>query len=309
MIIILILQALFGLVSPLNKQGLLYCSPIFFVAAKLVCAGFILMCYQLYRKGAFHKIPSHHWPYYIQAIIIGNFCAHFLKYWGLQYVSATKMAFIFNTAPFFVALLSYIRFGYYVTKLQVIGLIISFIGIIPILITSSYEEYVLGEFWIISWPELAIFIATFLHAFSLTTKRILLHENNYWPVQVNAICFLGGGIVAMLYMVCVGDMQWPDMSTLPVLSFYILSTTFISKVICSTLYIYLMKYYTPTFLAFMDYWYLLFVAFWSWLLWGEQTTFYFWLSAAIVFCGQYIFYRDELFNYKTMAYTDLDTED
>lgn len=314
MIIIFILQALFGLVSPLNKQGLLYCSPIFFVAAKLLCAGFILACYHIYRYGSFHRIPKHHWFYYAQAIIIGNFCAHFLKYWGLQYVSAIKMAFIFNTAPFFVALFSYIRFGYQLTWLQGIGLIISFIGLIPILIPSSYEESMLGEFFIISWPELAILVATIMHAFSLTTKRILMHENNYWPVQVNAICFLGGGILASVYVLYGGYTQWPLVENIPMISFYIIITTLISKVICSTLYIYLMKYYTPTFLAFMDYWYVLFVAFWSWLLWGEQTTFYFWLSAFIVFCGQYLFYRDELLLSHTIKISEvlepgLDKED
>lgn len=294
MITIFILQALFGLVSPLNKQALVYCSPVFFVAGKLLCAGFILLCYHWWRCGTLHTVPAHHWPLYLQIVVVGNFCAHFLKYWGLQYVSATKMAFIFNMSPFFVALLSYVRFGHRLTRLQILGLIISFIGLIPILATTSPEEFKMGEFLMISWPELAILVATIMHALSMTTKRILMHENNYWPVQVNALCFLGGGVLATLYVVISGDTYVPMPEQVSLVAAYIIITTCISKVVCSTLYMYLMKYYTPTFLSFMDYWYVLFVAFWSWLFWGETVTLYFWLSAVIVFCGQYLFYREEL---------------
>lgn len=314
MIIIFILQALFGLVSPLNKQALLYCTPVFFVAGKLLCAATILICYQIWRYGTLHPIPLKHWPLYVQIIFIGNFCAHFLKYWGLQYVSATKMAFIFNTSPFFVALISYIRFGHRLTRLQIMGLLISFTGLIPILITSSLEECSIGEMLLISWPELAILIATIMHALSMTSKRILIHENKYWPVQVNAVCFFGGGIVAALYVITHGQTQLPSNEVLSTLGMYILATTLISKVVCSTLYMYLMKYYTPTLLAFMDYWYVLFVAFWSWLFWGEHVTVYFWLSAIIVFCGQYLFYREELSNPKqiyplTKSESTLEVED
>ena len=294
MITIFIVQALFGLVSPLNKHALLYCSPIFFVAGKLLCAGLVLLGYHFWRHSSWHAIPLRHWPLYAQIILIGNFSAHFLKYWGLQYVSATKMAFIFNMSPFFVALFSYVRFGTKLSRIQLSGLTISFLGLIPILMTSSIQEFNMGEFLIISWPELAIFIATIMHALSMTSKRVLMHENNYWPVQVNALCFLGSGIVACLFIALNYPLYNPSSSDLPTITSYILITTFISKVVCSTLYMHLMKYYSTTLLAFMDYWYLLFVAFWSWLFFGEQVTLHFWLSAFIIFFGQYLFYREEL---------------
>jgi len=302
MIIILIVQALFGLVSPLNKQALTLCSAAFFVAGKLLSAGILLLLYHFYRHGALSTIPRRHWPYYFQIIVIGNFCAHFLKYWGLQHVSATKMALIFNTSPFFVALFSYFFFGNRLTRMQCAGLFISFIGLIPVLVGSCPEELHMGEFCTLSWPEFAIIVATIFHALSMISKRILMQENAYWPVQVNAISFLGGGLLAALYVGVMQADNLPDVNVLPVLTGYILLTTIISKVICSTLYLRLMKYYTTTFLAFMDYWYVLFVAFWSWLFWGEHVTMYFWLSALIVFCGQYLFYRQEL--YATKAHSE-----
>lgn len=292
MIMPLLVQALFGIISPLNKQALYLCPALLFTASKLLCAGAILFVFEWVRTRTLPRAPRGQWVYYVQIIATSMIGAHIFKYWGLQYITTTKMALLFNSSPFFVALISYMRFGSRITKTQIVGLTISFCGLVPMLITTSLAEQSIGEFFIVSWPELAILFASFLHAFGMTSKRIVLQQSGYWPLSLNALCLLGGGSITAVFAYTHGTPV--AAANIPMISMYVVVTTVVSKVVCSSLYMYLMKFYSPTFLAFMDYWYVLFVAWWGWFLWGELITYHFVIAAAIVFCGQYLFYKDEL---------------
>jgi drug/metabolite transporter (DMT)-like permease len=292
MITPLVVQALFGLVSPINKQALSFGPSALYVSLKLFLAAATLLLFHRWYKGKPIGISRAEMPLLAQTIITGAWGAHMLKYWGLGYMSASKMAFLFNASPLFVALFSFIRFDERLTAKQVVGLCITVLGLIPILLTTSVAEELIGGVATFSWPELAILCAAALHGFSITTKRILLHNEQYWPARIHGFYLLGGAGLSFMTWTFFGNAM--PLENVPTLFGYALVTMIISKVICSTIILHLMKYYSTTFLAFMDYWYPLFVAFWSWLLWGECITYHYPLSAVIIFIGQYLFYSEEL---------------
>ena len=233
------LQALMGLANPLNKRALALCSSTFFGAAKLTMAGVVLLAYHVLYKRKKLTMPPSHLLYYAQIIGFGMMGVHILKYWGLQHMSATKMAFLYGTSPLFVALVSCIRFHDWFTRKQVVGMFICFFALVPMLLTSSKVEQSLGEFLYLSWPELAVLAAALFHAISSTSKRILLRKSGFWPVQINGLCLLLGGLGTFVLWYLKDGVLVTD--TLPVVLGYVALTMCMTKVICSNVKLYLMK--------------------------------------------------------------------
>jgi drug/metabolite transporter (DMT)-like permease len=288
MIIPFFVQLLYGILGPLNKQAVTAIPFTLYVGLKLSIAGCLLLAYHsLIMKKSIRLTPDQ-WVYYVQMILFGAIGAQLLKYWGLQYVSASKAAFLFNSSPFFVAFFSWIRWQERLHIIQWIGLCISFIGLFPIIMLSTPTHQPWGDLLYISLPELAILAAAASHAISFTAKRIVINNHNYAPAHVNGLYLLTGGIGSMVSWLGMG-MPYASTSAMVVIG-YAAGTTLIGKIFCSSMTLYLLRYYSATFLSFMEYWYPLCVAFWSWLFWGEMLSYHYWISAAIVLCGQLLFY-------------------
>jgi drug/metabolite transporter (DMT)-like permease len=281
-------QLLYGILGPLNKHAISQIPFTLYVGLKLTIAGILLLGYHRLIKKRSIFFTMQQSSYYLQMLFFGAIGAQLLKYWGLQYVSAAKAAFLFNSSPFFVALFSWIRWKERLNPIQWIGLCISFVGLVPIILISSAGKELFNVMIPISFPELAILCSAASHAISFTAKRIVIHTDGYAPMRVNGIYLLGGGLWSLCSWALSG-MQWGTAS-IPVIFAYAAGTTIIGKLICSSLTLYLLQYYSATFLSFMEYWYPLCVAFWSWLFWGELLSYQYWISAIIVLCGQLLFY-------------------
>ncbi len=161
-------------------------------------AGIILIGYQLVRH---QKLPKFHkndiWLY-TQVIFLGIYGAYIFRFWGLKYLASSKTALIFNASPFFTALYSYAIFKEKMTVKQWVGLVIGFIGLTPILLTTSIAEQSIGEFLYISWPEIAIIIAVALHSYGWIAVRKLIKHRGHSPTMVNGITMLCGGFLAFI---------------------------------------------------------------------------------------------------------------
>lgn len=283
-----LVQLLYGLLGPLNKAAITQVPFSFYVGVKLILAGLILLGYRLIIQRKSLYIEPQHRLYFLQIMLCGAIGAQYLKYWGLQYVSASKAAFLFNSSPFFVALFSWVRWRERLNYMQWVGLCISFVGLLPVLVTTTPLEQFIGTLGIFSLPELAILTASALHAVSFTAKRTMLHTLHAGTTQINGLYLLSGGIWSLGNWIIAG-MPATEHMFITALGYGTL-TTFIGKIVCSSLTLYLLHFYSATFLSFMEYWYPLCVAYWSWLLWGETVPYYYWLSACIILSGQCIFY-------------------
>jgi drug/metabolite transporter (DMT)-like permease len=281
-------QLLYGLIGPLNKKAIGHIHFALYVGIKLVLAGAVLIAYYFLVQRKSGQIRTTQWWYYFQMILCGAIGAQYLKYWGLQYVSASKAAFLFNSSPFFVALFSWLRWRERLQPIQWAGLCLSFIGLLPIAVATTSTEELVGMFGIFSLPECAVLAASALHAISFTAKRAVVQAEGYASARVNGIYLFTGGIWSLGGWYYAG-MPYKEGMLMTALG-YAACTTFIGKIVCSTMTLYLLRYYSATFLSFMEYWYPLCVALWSWLLWGELLSYHYWLSSAIVLCGQLLFY-------------------
>ncbi len=290
--LIILMYALFSTSFSAGKVLLSYTTPLMLCGTRMTLAGVILVAYQyLYLKKNVH-IKKEHWWVYVQIIVLGIYIAYILRFWGLSYLTSSKTALLFNASPFFAALYSYYFFSEKITFKQWVGLVIGFLGLIPILATSSGVEQSMGEFLFISWPELAILVCVALHSYSWILVRKALHFKGHTPILINGITMLGGGLLALLTAFLWEGFQ-PISEPGPFIG-WLLFVVLVSNIICYNLYGYLLKKYTATFLSFAGFIVPIFAGLYGWGLLGEVITWHFYASSIIVFVGLYLFYKDEL---------------
>lgn len=293
MFLILLLYGLFGSSFPISKILLGYkVGSIFLTGIRMFIAGSILLIYQYgYAHEHFVFRRRNLW-YYLQIIFFGIYLTYILRFWGLARLPSAKTAFLFNVAPFFAAFYSYISFREKLTRQQWIGLTIGFIGLIPILISSTQPEKQWTEFLFISWAEFAVLAAVACQSYSWIIMRRMIREKAYAPTMINGMTMFIGGIFALVTAYFFEPVTPVDNPS-AFLSFLALVIV-ISNIICHNLYAHLLRRYSATFLAFAGFLGPLFSAFYGWLFLAEVVTWHFYLSAAIVFVGLYLFYQHEL---------------
>jgi drug/metabolite transporter (DMT)-like permease len=178
------------------------------------------------------------------------------------------------------------------TKQQWLGLSIGFLGFVPILLSSSNKEQLLGEFMFISWPEIAVFVAVACSSYSWMVMRKLVRVKSYAPATVNGACMLAGGLLALPTAFLFET--WQPIGDPGTFVSWLALIIIISNIVCHNLYAYLLHRYSATFLAFSGFLGPLFAAFYGWIFLNERVGWHFFLSAALVFIGLYLFYQHEL---------------
>lgn len=292
MILIVILYALWAASISSSKELLLYCTPIFMTGARMTIAGALLLAYQYFyahHHFNFHKKDTY---LYAQMIIFGILISYILRFWALEDISATKLMFIYNLAPFTTSLHSYFFLKEKMSSRKWWGMAIGCIGLIPMLLTSSNKEAATGEFYFISWQEFAVFISVITNSYSWIVMRKLVRDNGYSPMMVNGICMFIGGLLALLIALPTEGPVYVT-SIVPFMS-WLIFIIIISNIICHNLYGHLLRDYSATFLSFAGFMGPLFAALYGRLFFGETVTWHLYVSTIIVFAGLYIFYKDEL---------------
>ena len=292
MLLIVLLYALFGLSFPLSKTILKIIDPMFYTGIRMVVAGLLLLAYQYFFAHHHFKFQWKNAWLYCQVALFGIYLTYILRFVGLATLTSAKTAFLFNFMPFFSAFYSYFFFKEKLTRQQWMGLLVGFIGFIPILISTSSIEKKWGEFLFISWPEVAVLLAVACQSYSWIIMRKLVRDNAYAPSMINGMTMTVGGIAAFITaFIWEGPQEVADPG---VLASWLILVILVSNIICHNLYGYLLKKYTATFLAFAGFLGPLFSAFYGWLFLGEIITWHFYLSAVLVFIGLFMFYKHEL---------------
>lgn len=292
MVPLIALQLLYGVSIPISKFLLVFCPPIYFSGIRMTCAGIVL----LGSKWIFDKRKLvFKWRYlslYLQTALFGIYGKYILRNWSLDHMPAVKFGFMLNSAPFIAALFSFFYFGERLTKKQWAGLLIGFLGLLPILILKTTPELLTPEFFSISLPELAVFGALACHTYGLITARKLIKDYHCSAAVVNGTRALLGGSLAWITGVLVEGVF--PIANVPVFTGWLLVLILTGNVVCQSLYLKLLRKYSVTFMSFTDFISPLAIAFYSWLFLGEAMTWHYAFSTVIVFFGLYLFYQDEL---------------
>lgn len=278
----------------LGKTTLNYCPPVFLTGARMFVAGIIILTFlALFKRKDFQIKKQHILPLIllsITAVYLTNVC----EFWGLQYLTSAKACFIYSLSPFFAALFSYFQFKEKITGKKLIGLLIGFVGFVPVLLHQSGAEELLGGPSFLSWAEVALIIATITSVYGWVLLRKLGKNEGMSPLMANGFSMCLGGILAFVH-----SFFTEGWSPLPISNYGgffqgVFLMIIISNLICYNLYGWLLKHFTATFLSFAGLTTPLFAAFFGWLILGETVSWTFFFSIGVISLGLWLVYSAEL---------------
>lgn len=294
--LVVLLYATWSSVFAFGKVMLEVSTPLFLTGSRMLLAGAIMCVYLLIRKRTSFRLNKIQWLSIGGLALFSIFLTNILEFWGLQYLSAAKTCFIYSLSPFFAALFSYLHFKEKMTRGKWIGMLIGFLGMIPVFMTQTGSEELLSAFSFFTWPTLAIMGAALFSVYGWVILRIVVKDNEVSPVTANGTSMLIGGAMALISSLFVDN--W---SPLPIaaggamtFAFGTLFMTALYNIFCYNLYGHLLKRFTATFLSFMGLLSPIFASLSGWLFLGEPLSWQIFLSTGIVSIGLYIVYRAEL---------------
>ncbi len=293
MYLVFVLYALFASVFIIAKTGLEYSQPLFLMGSRMVLAGIIMLGYEIYKnpkKFNFNKTIL----FRLFALATFNiYLTNALELWGLQYLTAFKTCFIYSLSPFLAALLSYFVFSEALSQKKWLGLFIGIIGITPALLSQSSAEEGTSLLFI-SWPEIALIVATLSSAYGWILLKQIVQENNYSPFMANSLSMLIGGTMALVHSSLVEE--WNPIPVTEFVPYFecTIALLVISNLICYNLYGSLLKRFSATFMSFAGFTTPVFTAILGWIFLGESVSWISIFSGVIVFAGLTVFYQDEL---------------
>lgn len=306
MVLVIILYLLFASTFTLGKAALAYVSPFLFIGMRMILGGSLLLGY--YKLVAKQKIVLHKHDYalFLQIIIFHIFCAYTLEFWALEYVTSAKACLLYNLSPFITALFYYFLCAERLTYRQICGLIVGFVGFLPILVAQTPLEKIGWHFGFISIYEIALIASVTSSAYGWMVVKNLINRK-YPLILINGISMTGGGILALI-------LSWiteglPTIKNVPVampelvklfgltgeqlimLGGYCMALVIIANIIGYNLYGYLLSRYSATFLSFAGFMTPLFAALLGWIFLNEQVTWHFFATMILVVFGLYLFHE------------------
>ncbi len=278
----------------LGKTTLEFSPPIFLTGVRMLLGGLVILAFLALTNRQSMKLKKHHIFPLILLAISAVYLTNIFEFWGLQYLTAAKACFIYSLSPFLSALFSYFQFKEKVTSRKLMGLVVGFIGFIPVLLHQSGAEELLGGVSFLSWAELALIVATVTSVYGWVLLRKLGKDDGLSPVMANGTAMCLGGLFALGHSLFVDT--WAPVPITSYSGFFqgVILMIIISNLICYNLYGWLLKRFTATFLSFAGLMTPLFAAFFGWLVLGETVSWTFFLSVGIISLGLWLVYSEEL---------------
>lgn len=293
-LLVILLYATWSSVFAIGKWTLEIAPPLFITAARMLLAGFLLTGFLAVKRKLQWKLTRAQWTSIGLLALLSIYLTNAFEFWGLKYLSAGKACFIYSLSPFFSALFSYIHFKEKMSPRKWIGMLIGFLGCIPVLAIHTGEEGLMGGVGFLSWPSLAIMGAALCAVYGWVLLRLVVKDQDLSPVTANGYSMLIGGSFALIHSYLVESWIPSPVSSISLFLQGTFAMTFISNIVCFNLYGYLLKKYTATFLSFMGLLSPIFASLNGWFLLGETPSWQIFLSTIIVLSGSWLVYREEL---------------
>ncbi len=311
MILLFLSYAFFASAISSNKVLLYALQPTFLVGIRMTFAALLLGLYSL--KYTHHRLRWQQVKEYLPgliviALLITYFPAN-LKAYALSRMPSSKMAFFGTLDPFVTALYAYVFFKERFTLKQCAGGVIGFAGMMVLVFGSSPLEEQLKAFSVVSYPELAVFLAILLSRLGWIMVQQLLKKDLFGPVQINIMTMSIGGTISLITaylmhqtsIVSLAEspltlLQQPPLSFIsPALQLtgFLTYTIIIGNMLGYTLYARALKRFSATFVSLTGFSIPLLVHLLGWLFLNEQLSLTFFIACSITFIGMVIFFLEE----------------
>ncbi len=294
------------------QLALNFAHPVFIIAVRMIAAGIILLLINQISGGTLRGSWAHRWLF-AQLSFFHIYCAFIPEFWALKYLSGAKVCLMYSFSPCVTALLEYVLYAKRLTKNQLRGMLVGFLGLF-FMITMPRDWYQFTTYAWFGLPDLALLLSVVSASYGWILLKRLTLQYDYSLTQANGISMLVAGIAALITTMCIpgafgitsihtsdtgiwlffADLIGSRGANILMFGAYIALLILIANVVFYNAYGYLMRFYSPTFLSFAGFTAPLFAAFYDWLLFGTIPSFSFFMAIIAIFYGLYLFYQDEI---------------
>jgi len=289
---------LFASTFTIGKIVLTLVNPVFFIGVRMTIAGLLLLAYVAFVQKRSLRVRGEQYGLFMLLSFLHIYIAYIAEFWALKYVLSSKACLLYNLSPFLTVLCTY---GFYQEKLsrkKLAGLIIGFLGFIPILMSSAPQELAAGHWGFLTFPELMLLVSVLSSVLGWLIFKNLITKHEYSPVLINGYAMLIGGLAALMTsLVFEGIPQIGLTGSSHEIGMFVRYTALmilVANIIGYNLYGHLLHIYSPTLLSFFGFTTPLFAALYGFLFLQEQVSLAFIASVVMVSIGLYLFYQEEL---------------
>lgn len=272
---------------------LAYSEPFFLIGFRMTLAGFIIIFVIYFYDNKQLKIKRSHYILFFFLTLFNIYLTNSFEILGLCQMASSKACLIYSVSPFITAFIAFFLLNEKLDKKKIIGMIIGFLGLVPISFYKTIDEIKLNNIYIFSVAEIYLIIAVISSVFGwVFLKKIL--QLGYSFFQANGISMFIGGLFILLNSLLFKENWTPiPVTNLWSFMFFTLITCIISNIICYNLFAYLLKYFSTTFMTFSGLMTPFFAVFWGFIFLDESITYHFFLSMFIFIIGLFIFFLQE----------------
>lgn len=295
-LLVILMYAGWSSMFSIGKMTLEHSPPLFLTASRMLLAGVLLLGFMAFKNRKAFKFSTKQFVSICLLAVFSIYLTNAFEFWSLQHLTAAKTCFIYSLSPFFAAFFSYLHFGEKMNKRKWLGMLVGFLGIIPVLAIQKGSSELLSGLLYLSWPELAMMAASVCTVYGWVLLRLVVKDSTMSPVMANGASMLIGGVFALAHSYFIESWNPMPVTGSAILPFTkgLLIMTLISNIICYNIYGMLLRKYTATFLSFMGVLSPIFASFISWLFLGEPISPIIFLSTGIVSMGLWLIYSAEL---------------
>lgn len=296
---IMLLYALYAVVFIFAKQALLFSTPIFLTGARMMTAGICSYIFHglWYRRVSLSSITRYDAWYIFLLAVFNVYLTNANEAWSLQYLSAGKVAFIYNFSPFFSLFFSWWMFKEKITLKKIFGMVIACASISPLLMDSPMLDVVdiTGRIGFLSVAEIIMIIASAATALGWVLMKYLMDKRS----DFNSY-FLNGVSLTLGGMMCFAQ-AWSS-ETQPYIMpghfydflGYMILMMILQNLIAYNFNAYLLKIHSATLVILFSFVMPIMTALLGYLFLSEPLTLEFFGCSMGVAIGLLIFYQQEL---------------
>jgi drug/metabolite transporter (DMT)-like permease len=297
MVLVVFLQFLYSLTFIFGKYILEISTPFFITGVRMLGAGIVsLLIFLMYskRKQSVLSFSPNDWLHIFILAIFNIYMTNAYEFWGLQYLSAGKAAFIYNVTPFFSAILAYYWFKETMTSRKIIGLIIGCLGFIPILLfePNAITDYT-PSFMGMTLAELSLCCAAMANAIGWVSMGYMI-KKGYSSYLLNGTSMILGSMLCFVHGYFIEGAPYIQPGQMNMFIFWTIVMLCIQNIFAYNLNAWLLHTHTATFLAFAGFLMPALAASLGFVFLHELVTIHFIISTLLVMIGLYLFYQEEL---------------
>lgn len=279
----------------INKYLLHFVSPVWFVALRMFAASAILA---FMSRSSWTREMRLRLSQDFKVIALIAACTTFLPTWlksfGLKYMPAAKTTLLGSVDPFITAFYAYLLFNERLTWRKTIGICCGWVGFVIMVSEQNAVESVWQLWSCISWPELAVLLATVISRLGWTLAQKLLKQGRYQPIQINTLMTGVSGLCAITVAGISGQPAFVEAPPLLHLAVPFAVTILGSSVLGYAMYAKCLKLYSPTHVSLVGFTVPILVAIFSWLFLAEPITYKLLVSFVALFIGMCIFESEHI---------------